>query len=133
MWVLLWDKLDAKMLAKLLGGDMLVCSYVPPHDVRDERETVRLRASLVRMGTQVINKIRSIFHKYCIKYQGPLYQKSGMEFLNTLDLRPVDMSAIKSYLETRHFLISSGKCLFQFIIATFLQTVDINSISTFKA
>jgi len=94
------DKLDAKMLAKLLRGDMLVCSYVPPHDVRDERETVRLRASLVRMRTQVINKIRSIFHKYCIKYRGPLYQKSGMEFLTTLDLRPVDMSAIKSYLET---------------------------------
>jgi transposase len=35
------DKLDAKMLAKLLRGDMLVCSYVPPRDVRDERESVR--------------------------------------------------------------------------------------------
>jgi len=94
------DKLDAKMLAKLLRGDMLVCSYVPPRDVRDERETVRLRASLVRMRTQVINKIRSIFHKYCIRYKGSLYQKAGMEFLNTLELRPVDKSAIKSYLET---------------------------------
>jgi hypothetical protein len=30
---------------------MLVCSYVPPREVRDERETVRLRASLVRMRT----------------------------------------------------------------------------------
>ncbi|CAG0967072.1 hypothetical protein METP2_01163 [Methanosarcinales archaeon] len=29
-----------------------------------------------------------------------LYQKAGIEFLNTLELRPVDMSAIKSYLET---------------------------------
>lgn len=94
------DKLDAKILAKLLRGDMLVCSYVPPHDVRDEREIVRLRASLVRMRTQVTNKIRSIFHKYCIKHSGPLYQKSGMDFLNTLDLRPVDMSALKSYQET---------------------------------
>lgn len=54
----------------------------------------------MRMRTQVINKIRSIFHKYCIKYKGSLYQKAGMEFLNTLELRPVDMSAIKSYLET---------------------------------
>jgi transposase len=65
------DKLDAKILAKLLRGDMLVCSYVPPHDVRDNRETVRLRASLVRMRTQATNKIRSILHKYCIKYITP--------------------------------------------------------------
>ncbi len=94
------DKLDAKMLAKLLRGDMLVCSYVPPRYVRDERETVRLRASLVRMRTQVINKIRSILHKYCIKYKGTLHHKAGMEFLSTLELRSVDISAIKSYLET---------------------------------
>jgi transposase len=93
------DKLDAKMLAKLLRGDMLVCSYVPPHEVRDERETVRLRASLVSMRTQVINKIRSVLHKYCIRYKGSLHQNAGIEFLRTLQLRPVDMSAIKSYLE----------------------------------
>ncbi len=94
------DKLDAKILAKLLRGDMLVCSYVPPHDVRDKREIVRLRASLVRMRTQATNKIRSILHKYCIKYKGSLHQQSGMEFLSTLELRPVDRCAIKSYLET---------------------------------
>jgi transposase len=94
------DKLDAKMLAKLLRGDMLVCSYVPPRDVRDEREIVRLRTSLVGLRTQVINKIRSILHKYCIKYNGSLRQNAGIEFLSTLELRPVDMLAIKSYLET---------------------------------
>lgn len=94
------DKLDAKMLAKLLRGDMLVCSYVPPRDVRDERETVRLRASLVRIRTQAINKIQSILHKYCIKYKGSLNTNSGMEFVSTLELRPVDKLAIKSYLET---------------------------------
>ena len=94
------DKLDAKMLAKLLRGDMLVCSYVPPRDVRDERETVRLRSSLVRIRTQTINKIRSILHKYCVKYKGSLNTNSGIEFLNTLELRPVDRLAVKSYLET---------------------------------
>ncbi len=94
------DKLDAKILAKLLRGDMLVCSYVPPREVRDEREIVRLRASLVRIRTQATNKIRSILHKYCIKYKGQLYQKSGMEFLSALELRPIDRCAIKSYLET---------------------------------
>jgi len=107
------DKLDAKMLAKLLIGDMLVCSYVPPHDVRDKREAVRLRASLVQMRTQLINKIRSILHKYCIKYKGSLHQNSGMEFPRSLELRPVDLSAIKSYLETLQTLnaqIDSVNC-----------------------
>ncbi len=94
------DKLDAKMLAKLLRGDMLVCSYVPPRDVRDEREIVRLRASLVRTRTQLTNKIRSILHKYCIRYKGKLYQDAGMEFLSSLELRNVDLLAVNSYLET---------------------------------
>lgn len=94
------DKLDAKILAKLLRGDLLACSYVPPRDVRDEREIVRLRASLVRLRTQVINKLRSILHKYCIKYKGSLRQNAGIEFLSSLELRPVDKSAIQSYLET---------------------------------
>jgi hypothetical protein len=49
MWIVLWDKLEEI------------------ESVRDERETVRLRASLVRMRMQAINKIRSIFHKYCIR------------------------------------------------------------------
>ena len=94
------DKLDAKILAKLLRGDLLACSYVPPRHVRDEREIVRLRASLVRLRTQVINKLRSILHKYCIKYKGSLRQNAGIEFLSSLELRPVDKSAIQSYLET---------------------------------
>lgn len=51
------------------------------------------------MRTQLINKIRSILHKYCIKYKGSLHQTAGMDFLSTLELRPVDASAIKSYLE----------------------------------
>jgi transposase len=117
------DKLDAKMLAKLLRGDMLVCSYVPPRDVRDERESVRLRASLVRLRTQVINKIRSIFHKYCIKYKGSLHYKSGMEFLETLELRPVDMSAIKSYLATLQTLNSEIELVNSEIAATDIEEV----------
>ncbi len=94
------DKLDAKMLSRLLRGDLLVCSYVPPHDVRDKRDIVRLRASLVRLRTQVLNKIRSILHKYCIKYKGSLRQNAGIEFLSGLELRPVDKLTIQSYLET---------------------------------
>lgn len=93
------DKLDAKILAKLLRGDLLVCSYVPPREIRDERELVRLKSSMVRLRTQVVNKIRSIFHKYCIKYQGSLYKKSGLAFLDSLDLRPVDKLVIESYSE----------------------------------
>ena len=117
------DKLDAKMLAKLLRGDMLVCSYVPPRDVRDERESVRLRASLVRLRTQVINKIRSILHKYCIKYKGSLHGKSGLEFLDTLELRPVDMSAIKSYLATLKTLNSEIELINSEIADTDIEEV----------
>ncbi len=54
----------------------------------------------MRIRTQAINKIRSILHKYCVKYKGSLNTNSGMEFVSTLNLRPVDRLAINSYLET---------------------------------
>jgi len=50
------DKLDAKILAKLLRGDLLACSYVPPRHVRDEREIVRLRARIYTIFAGTIKK-----------------------------------------------------------------------------
>ena len=46
------DKIDATTLAQLLRADLVPAAYIPPRDVRDTREVLRYRASLVRLRVQ---------------------------------------------------------------------------------
>ena len=57
------DKIDSKTLAYLLRADMLPEAYIPNRETRDLRETLRYRASLVKMRTQLKNKIHAILSK----------------------------------------------------------------------
>jgi transposase len=53
------DKVDARTLAELLRADMIPASYVPERDVRDLREALRTRASLVCDTTRLKNMIHA--------------------------------------------------------------------------
>lgn len=53
------DKVDARTLAELLRADMIPASYVPERDVRDLREALRTRASLVCDTTSLKNRIHA--------------------------------------------------------------------------
>jgi len=58
------DKVDARILAYILRGDLVAESYVPPKEVRDLRALVRHRASLVRMKTVVKNRVHALLDRY---------------------------------------------------------------------
>ncbi|MFQ5477427.1 MAG: transposase [Candidatus Binatia bacterium] len=45
------DKLDAKLLAKLLRADLIPTAYVPPRSYADLRGVTRARARLTAVGT----------------------------------------------------------------------------------
>jgi transposase len=51
------DKLDAKGLAILLRNGTLPEVWIPPSELRDQRELLRLRIFLVRLRTRVKNRI----------------------------------------------------------------------------
>jgi len=51
------DKVDARVLAHLLRGDLVAESYVPPKHLREVRALIRHRASIVKMRTMVKNKV----------------------------------------------------------------------------
>jgi transposase len=53
------DKVDARILAHLLRGDLVAECYVPPRDLREIRALVRHRASLVRARTTVKNRVHA--------------------------------------------------------------------------
>jgi transposase len=54
------DKVDAAILAQLLRADLLPEAWIAPREVRQLRALLRHRASLVRLGTQMRNRIHAV-------------------------------------------------------------------------
>ena len=54
------DKVDAAILAQLLRADLLPEAWIAPQPVRQLRALLRHRASLVRLGTQLRNRIHAV-------------------------------------------------------------------------
>ena len=93
------DKIDAEMLAHLLRADLIPESYVAPQRVRDEKQVARLRSSLVNIRTEVKNKIHAILARHGINYEmSDIFGKSGMEYLQTLELPAASRFEIDQYL-----------------------------------
>lgn len=83
------DKIDATTLAQLLRADLVPAAYIPPRAVRETREILRYRASLVRLRTQVKNKIQAIISKTGIRT--PTKTALGVKsrrYLATVSVRP---------------------------------------------
>lgn len=95
------DKIDATTLAQLLRADLVPAAYIPPRDVRDTREVLRYRASLVRLRTQVQNKIAAIVSKTGL--QTPTRMACGVksrQFLATTPVRPCYRVTLDGYLRS---------------------------------
>ena len=60
------DKLDAQGLATLLYLGKLPSVWIPPAEVRDERELPRTRMTFVQHRTRVKNRIHSTLAKYAL-------------------------------------------------------------------
>ncbi|HDO41356.1 MAG TPA: IS110 family transposase [Candidatus Bathyarchaeota archaeon] len=94
------DKVDARILAYLLRGDLVAESYVPSREVRDLRVLVRYRASLVRARTAIKNRVHSLLDRYGLKHGfSDLFGKAGLEWLRSLELSPLDRLILDGYIE----------------------------------
>lgn len=79
------DKVDANILADLLRTDFLPTSYQATREERDLRELLRFRMALVKVKTQMKNRVHAILAKHNIKFEGTdLFGKRGRAFLNQL-------------------------------------------------
>jgi transposase len=85
------DERDARGLAMLLRNGTLPRVWIPPAELRDQREMLRLRMTLVRMKTQVKNRIHGVLLRYNLAVQATdLYGDRGREeLLSRLEELPV--------------------------------------------
>jgi transposase len=93
------DKIDATILAQLLRSDLIPRAYLAPPEVRDLRDLLRLRASLVRLRTAVKNKVHAILAKRGLRVPvTDLFGRAGRRWLAEQVLSSVHQYAVQAYL-----------------------------------
>jgi transposase len=75
------DKVDASTLCDLLRANLVAESYIPSKEVRELRNIIRARKTLVQGKVKIKNKIRSILIKTGIKLPYKTLCKNSMAFI----------------------------------------------------
>jgi transposase len=101
------DKLDAKGLAILLRNGTLPEIWIPPSELRDQRELLRFRIFLVRLRTRVKNRIHGTLARYNLQVPGA--DLFGVEARRQLGARLPELpvhsrEAVEQELKTLDFL-----------------------------
>ena len=80
------DKVGAAILAQLLRADLLPEAWIAPLEVRQLRAVLRHRASLVRLGTQLRNRIHAVAADHGYDRSASYWTGPGRGWLAGLDL-----------------------------------------------
>src|SRR5205085_8782556 len=93
------DAVDARTLAQLLRAGLLPEAYIAPRDLRDVRELLRHRVTLVAMRSAIKNRVHAILARHGVTHQhADLFGKAGREFLATVELRDAPRQRLNSLL-----------------------------------
>ena len=94
------DKIDSAILAHLLRANLLPTSYIPPREIRDVREILRYRASLVSLRTSIKNKVHAILSKNgVVMTYSDVFGKKALCSLDLLPLRVCYRQELQGYLQ----------------------------------
>jgi transposase len=77
------DRLDARGLAILLRNETLPEVWIPPGELRDQRELLRTRMTLRDQRTELKNRVHAALAKYGLRTEGisDLFGKKGRQYL----------------------------------------------------
>jgi hypothetical protein len=85
-------------LAQLLRADLLPEAWIAPLEVRQLRALLRHRASLVRLGTQLRNRIHAVAADHGYDRTASYWTGPGRGWLAELDLPPVSREIVTGFL-----------------------------------
>ena len=107
------DKIDCEVLAQLERTNYLPESYVPKKEVRDLRELMRHRSSLVRLKTSLKNKVHALLAKRGIRHEflTDIFGKAGRAFLEQIELPEIYKLKMVAYLKLIDQLQEEAKAL----------------------
>jgi transposase len=127
------DKLDARGLAVLLRNGTLPEVWIPPSELRDQRELLRLRVFLVRLRTRVKNRIHGTLARYNIQVPGA--DLFGVEARSQLEKRLPELpvhsrEAVEQELTTLDFLETQIESAEQRLEAIMKVSVEADLLKT---
>jgi transposase len=97
------DERDARGLAMLLRNGTLPQVWIPPAELRDQREMLRLRMHLVQARAQVKNRIHGVLLRYNVQLKAEdIYGNSGRQELmeRWTELPAWSRESVKQQLQT---------------------------------
>ncbi len=111
------DKIDATMLAHLLRTNLLPSSCIPSREIRDLKEILRYRASLVSLQTSLKNKIHAVLAKngMAVPYTD-IFGKKAIQWIKGLSVRPCYVHEAAGYLILAETVMA--------LIATITATIE---------
>jgi transposase len=100
------DKLDSKILADLLRGDLIAECYVPSKEIRLQRTLLGHRATISREQNRIENRIHALLNKYDLScpYESRMFGVHGMAWLHSLKLDGYDQRVFESLVRQLEFL-----------------------------
>jgi transposase len=99
------DRVDALALAQLLRTGFLPEAYLAPFPVREARDRLRFRQSLVALRSSVKHRVSALLVRLGIYHSfSDLFGVAGMKFLKGLELGSVHRSMLDGYLSTLEHL-----------------------------
>ena len=100
------DKIDARVLADLLKAELIPEVYIPPKDIRQQKDMLRQRCWLVKSKTAIKNRIHQILTRNHVEDPGfsDLFGTGGRKFLDSLVLAGPDQNILRQDLELYDFI-----------------------------
>ena len=92
------DKVDAAILAQLLRADLLPEAWIAPLQVRQLRALLRHRTGLVRLRTQLQNRIHAVVADFGYDRSGSYLSGPGRGWLAELELPAISRELVTDYL-----------------------------------
>jgi transposase len=93
------DKVDARTLAALLRADMLPTCYVPGEELRSRRELLRHRLNLVKIRTEVKNRVHGLLDKHGLRMPGTTpFSRDNVAWLREQNFGFMDDAIVRSDL-----------------------------------
>src|SRR5205823_3248936 len=92
------DKVDAATLAQLLRADLLPEAWIAPPAVRQLRALLRHRTGLVRLRTQLQNRIHAVVADFGYDRPGSYLSGPGRGWLAGLELPAISRELVTDYL-----------------------------------
>jgi len=99
------DKEDAQILANLLRSNFLPEAYLSPKEVRDDRELFRHRAAMVKLRTNIKNKVHAQLIK--LNFQpnsSDIFNIKGRAIIEKYQLSDVHQTVLDGWLSIIDFL-----------------------------